>query len=135
VAVAVRYEGTVADRQSLWLQLTPRRFAKEIAPARTFVMDHELEALRGAGLAKGGSVENAFTAGPEGYSGVLRFEDEVVRHKALDLIGDLALCGVRFDGLVVAVRPSHRTNVELARALRAHFESAPAGEEAARSLT
>ena len=134
LAVAVRYEGTVADRQSLHLRVTPRRFASQIAPARTFVMDHELTALRAMGLARGGSEENAFTVGPEGYSGVLRFEDEVVRHKALDLIGDLALCGWRFDGLVVAVRPSHRMNVELAGALRAHFEGALARQEAARSL-
>ena len=134
LAVAVRFEGTVADRQSLWLRLTPRRFAKQIAPARTFALDRELKGLQEMGLAKGGSGENAFSVGPEGYSGVLRFQDEVVRHKALDLIGDLALCGRRFDGLVVAVRPSHRTNVELARALRAHFESAIAQEEAARSL-
>ncbi len=135
LAVAVRFEGTVADRQSLHLRLTPRRFAREIAPARTFAMEHELKGLREMGLARGGGEGNAFAVGPEGYSGVLRFEDEVVRHKALDLIGDLALCGWRFDGLVVAVRPSHRMNVELAGALRAHFENALAQPEAARSLT
>jgi UDP-3-O-[3-hydroxymyristoyl] N-acetylglucosamine deacetylase len=134
LAVGVHYRDTVADRQSLWLRLTPRRFATQLAPARTFVMGRELKGLQEMGLAKGGSEENAFVVGAEGYSGGLRFADEVVRHKALDLVGDLALCGWRFDGLVVAVRPSHRTNVELARALRAHFEGALAREEAARSL-
>jgi UDP-3-O-acyl-N-acetylglucosamine deacetylase len=132
LAVSVDYEGTAARHQSLWLRLTPRRFAKGLAPARTFVMDRELQALQNAGLAKGGSEANAFVVGPRGYSGPLRFEDEVVRHKALDLVGDLALCGWRFDGVVVAVRPSHRTNVALARALRAHFLSAAAQEEAVR---
>jgi UDP-3-O-[3-hydroxymyristoyl] N-acetylglucosamine deacetylase len=132
LAVSVDYEGTVARHQSLWLRLTPRRFAKHLAPARTFAMDRELQALQNAGLAKGGSEANAFVVGPGGYSGPLRFEDEVVRHKALDLVGDLALCGWRFDGVVVAVRPSHRTNVALARALRAHFLGAPAQEEAVR---
>ncbi len=124
LAVGVEFRGTVAGRQSLWMQMTTRRFTEDLAPSRTFVMDHELQALKKAGLAKGGSAENAFAVGPQGYSGVLRFDDEVVRHKTLDLVGDLALCGWRFDGLVLAVRPSHRINVELARALRAEFESA-----------
>ena len=133
LAVSVDYEGTVARHQSLWVRLTPRRFAKAIAPARTFVMDRELQALQNAGLARGGSEANAFVVGPGGYSGPLRFEDEVVRHKALDLVGDLALCGWRFDGVVVALRPSHRMNVALARALRAHFMAAPAQEQAVRT--
>lgn len=118
VAVAVEFAGTVVGRQAVWAALTERSFVSELAPARTFAFTHELEALRAAGLARGGSGENAFTVGPEGYSGPLRFEDEVVRHKALDLVGDLALCGHRFRGQVVAVRPSHRANVVLARALR-----------------
>jgi len=132
LAVSVDYEGTVARHQSLWIRLTPRRFARWLAPARTFVMEGELEALRQAGLAKGGSGANAFVAGPGGYSGPLRFEDEVVRHKALDLVGDLALCGWRFEGVVVALRPSHRRNVALAGALRAQFLGAAAREEAVR---
>ena len=59
--------------------------------------------------------------GVDSYSGPLRFADEVVRHKMLDLVGDLALCGERFEGHVTVVRPSHRLNVELAGALRARF--------------
>jgi UDP-3-O-[3-hydroxymyristoyl] N-acetylglucosamine deacetylase len=134
LAVRVEYQGTVAAAQSLWLRLTPRRFAKGLAPARTFVMERELQSLREAGFAKGGSEANAFVVGPGGYSGPLRFEDEVVRHKALDVVGDLALCGWRFDGVVVALRPSHRVNVALARALRAHLAAAPAREEAVSCL-
>ncbi len=77
-----------------------------------------MEALRAAGLAQGGSEENALVIGPEGYWQPPRFPDEPVRHKALDLLGDLALCGFRVRAQVTAGRPSHRLNVALARALR-----------------
>ena len=119
LAVGVEFENTAAGRQTLWMRVSPGRFARELAPARTFAMAEELEALRADGLSKGGSLENAFVVGREGYVGELRFEDEVVRHKALDLLGDIALCGGRFEGQVVAVRPSHRVNVELAGKLQA----------------
>ncbi len=119
LAVGVNYRQTVAGQQTLWLRLTKHRFARELAPARTFALAEELPALRSQGLARGGDDSNAFAVGEEAYSGPLRFEDEVVRHKALDLLGDLALCGRRFCGHVWAVRPSHGTNVELARAIRA----------------
>jgi UDP-3-O-[3-hydroxymyristoyl] N-acetylglucosamine deacetylase len=118
LAVGVDYEGTAAGRQTLWIRLTRRRFARQLAPARTFALVRELSALRSRGLAQGGDNSNAFAIGEETYSGPLRFEDEVVRHKALDLLGDLALCGRRFHGHIWAVKPSHATNVRLARALR-----------------
>jgi len=117
----VEYEGTAAGRQGLWMRLSRGEFMRELAPARTFALEEEVEALRARGLARGGSADNAFAVGVESYSGPLRFADEVVRHKMLDLVGDLALCGERFEGQVTAVRPSHRLNVELARALRARF--------------
>jgi len=132
LAVGVEFENTVAGRQALWLRVNRRSFARELAPARTFAMEGELEALRAQGLAKGGSAENAFAVGADRYSGPLRFEDEVVRHKALDLLGDVALCGRRFGGHVVAVRPSHRTNVALARAVLAAFEDGGTGHKEAR---
>ena len=132
LAVGVEFENTAAGKQTLWLRLNRRSFARELAPARTFALAGELEALRSQGLAKGGSADNAFAVGADRYSGPLRFEDEVVRHKALDLLGDLALCGRRFRGHVVAVRPSHRANVALARALSAEFDGGETGEKAAR---
>jgi len=132
LAVGVEFENTVAGKQALWLRVNRRSFARELAPARTFALEGELEALRNRGLAKGGSAENAFAVGADRYSGPLRFEDEVVRHKALDVLGDLALCGRRFRGHVVAVRPSHRANVALARALSAEFDGGENGEKAAR---
>ena len=119
LAVGVQFDDTVVGRQTLALSLTEVSFVAELAPARTFARREDLEALRAAGLAKGGGAENAFWVGAEGYSGPLRFPDEVVRHKALDLVGDLALCGWRLEAQVTAIRPSHRTNVELARKIRA----------------
>ena len=121
LGVGVEFAGTVAGRQTLWVRLTRGVFARDLAAARTFVEIKDLEGLRARGLAQGGGPENALAFGPEGYSGPLRFPDEVVRHKVLDLVGDLALCGWRFEGQVVAVRPSHGLNVALARALRESF--------------
>jgi len=119
LAVLVEYAGTAAARQTLWAPLTARRFASDLAPARTFCLQEEYQALLAAGLAKGGSLDNAFVVEANGYSGPLRFPDEVVRHKALDLVGDLSLCGCRFAAQVVAIRPSHRLNIELAGGIRA----------------
>jgi UDP-3-O-acyl N-acetylglucosamine deacetylase len=121
LAVEVDFAGTVVGKQRLWMRLTRGRFMRELASARTFVDMKDLEGLRARGLARGGGQENAFGFGSEGYSGPLRFPDEVVRHKALDMVGDLALCGARLEGLVVAVRPSHKLNVALALALRRVF--------------
>ncbi len=121
LVVAVEYENTVAGCQRLWVRLTRSRFERELAPARTFALAEEVASLRRQGLARGADESNAFTVGPEGYSGPLRFDDEVVRHKALDLLGDLALCGRPIHAHVVAVRPGHSVNVMLAQALRATF--------------
>jgi len=133
LAVAVQYDGTVAGRQTYWLQLTPKGFETELAPARTFAMLHELEALRARGLARGGTEDTAFAVLSDSYSGPLRFDDEVVRHKMLDLVGDLALCGERFHGHVVAIRPGHHANVALARGLREAFDRPDLSRAEARS--
>lgn len=125
VGVAVEYVGTAAGRQTLWMPLSSRRFAAEIAPARTFCLQQEYEGLLAAGLARGGGAGNAFVVEANGYSKPLRFPDEVVRHKALDVIGDISLCGRRLAAHIIAVRPNHRLNVELARALRAAWQEIP----------
>jgi UDP-3-O-[3-hydroxymyristoyl] N-acetylglucosamine deacetylase len=119
LSVGVDYSGTAAGTQTLWMRVTRSSFARELAPARTFASEEELEALRAEGYALGGSEEHAFAVGRDGYSGALRYPDEVVRHKALDLLGDLALCGWPLQGQVTAVRPGHHLNVQLARAVRA----------------
>lgn len=95
-------------------ELTPAVFETEIAPARTIGFMHEVEALQAQGLALGGTLENAVVYDHEKALTPLRFPDELVRHKILDIIGDLALAG-RVRGHVVAVKSSHAINTELAR--------------------
>ena len=99
-------------------------YATQIAPARTFGFIEEVEALRAAGLARGGTLENAVVVYPDHYSVPLRFPDELARHKLLDLIGDLALVGRPLIADVVAVRPSHRLNTDFARVLETHVGDA-----------
>jgi UDP-3-O-[3-hydroxymyristoyl] N-acetylglucosamine deacetylase len=123
ITVACDYGHPQAGPQILHLALTPEVFAREIAPARTFCLQHEAEAMRAAGLAKGGSFENAVVFGPDGPSSALRFADEPARHKALDLIGDLALVGAHWDGHVVAVKAGHGLHVALARKVLARTEA------------
>ena len=91
---------------------------EEIAPARTFGWLEEVEGLRRRGLARGASLDNALAIGPEGYVNPPRFPDEPVRHKILDLIGDLSLVGRPLQGELIAVKSGHKLNVELARRLQ-----------------
>lgn len=97
-------------------------FGREIAPARTFGFKADAEALRERGLALGSSLDNAVILDEEGVinEGGLRFADEFIRHKAGDIIGDLALTGARIRGHIVAERPSHAGNMALARTLVDH---------------
>src|SRR5947209_1840371 len=105
--------------QFLSLELTPSIFEREIAPARTFVFYEDVEPLMDKNLIKGGSLENAIVVRGEAVLSKepLRFADEFVRHKILDIIGDLALVGRRIRGHVVAVKPGPAVNADLARAL------------------
>jgi UDP-3-O-[3-hydroxymyristoyl] N-acetylglucosamine deacetylase len=95
-------------RQSLHFDLASDNFLKKIAPARTFGFMRDVEKMRAAGLARGGSVENAIVLNDEGVvNGPLRFRDEFVRHKVLDLLGDLALIGRPIAGEITAHRAGH----------------------------
>ncbi len=90
--------------------------AEQIAPARTFGFLREVEALRQQGLAQGGTLDNALVIDETGYHNPARFEDEPLRHKLLDVLGDLYLCGARLTGFtLVAIKPGHTLNVQLAR--------------------
>src|SRR5881296_4784443 len=105
--------------QFLSMEVTPSIFEREIAPARTFVYYEDVEPLMDKNLIKGGSLENAIVVRGEAVLSKepLRFSDEFVRHKILDIIGDLALVGRRIRGHVVAVKPGHASNAELARSI------------------
>lgn len=107
--------------QFLSARITPEYYKSDIANARTFVFYEDVKPLMDKGLIKGGSLENAIVARGDSVLSKepLRFPDEFVRHKILDIIGDLALAGRRLKGHVVAVKPGHGPNTELARALLA----------------
>jgi UDP-3-O-acyl-N-acetylglucosamine deacetylase len=95
-------------------------YAKEIAPARTFCFDYEIEALKKNGLAKGGSLDNAIVVGPDGIYNPgqeLRFPNEFVRHKILDLMGDLMLLGSPIQARIIAKRCGHGHNIKFLRQL------------------
>jgi UDP-3-O-[3-hydroxymyristoyl] N-acetylglucosamine deacetylase len=94
------------------------QFVEKVAPARTFTFEHEVAALRERGLARGGSLDNAVVVGNAGLlNPPLRFADEFVRHKMLDLTGDLSLLGRPLRGHVVAYRAGHDLHGRLARAI------------------
>lgn len=104
-------------RQQCTVALTPERFVAEIAPARTFGFREQVEQLRAAGLIQGGALDNALVCdGDHWVNPPLRFADEPVRHKLLDLIGDLALVGFP-RAQVLVYRGSHGLHTDLAAAL------------------
>jgi UDP-3-O-[3-hydroxymyristoyl] N-acetylglucosamine deacetylase/3-hydroxyacyl-[acyl-carrier-protein] dehydratase len=111
--------------QFLSTEITPEIYEKEIAPARTFVFYEDVKPLMDKGLIKGGSLENAIVARGDGVLSKepLRFPDEFVRHKILDIVGDLALSGRFIRGHVVAVKPGHGINTEAAKLLAERFNS------------
>lgn len=98
-----------------------QRYPDELAGARTFAYLHEIEALWARGLGRGGSLENALVFTPDGPLQPLRWPDEAVRHKVLDLVGDLALLGAWPRCEIVAVKSGHQLHAEIARALRAQL--------------
>ena len=104
--------------QYLATLIDAERYARDIAGARTFGYLHEVEALRARGLAQGGSLENAVVFAPEGPLQPLRWPDEVVRHKTLDLLGDLALVGAWPCCEIVAIKTGHALHARLAARLR-----------------
>ncbi|MDP9017261.1 MAG: UDP-3-O-acyl-N-acetylglucosamine deacetylase [Candidatus Eremiobacteraeota bacterium] len=99
-------------------EITPEFFLEEIAPARTFGYLHEVEALIKRGLAKGGTLENAVVFAPDGPMQPLRWPNEVVRHKVLDLMGDFALLGAYPQCEIVAIKSGHRLHCLVTSELR-----------------
>lgn len=105
----------LVGQQRLDIEVTPETYASQIAPARTFGFEQELDAMRNMGLIRGASLDSAVCFGASGVlnEGGLRFADEPCRHKALDLVGDLALIGRPLLGEVVAERAGHAMHVAL----------------------
>ena len=107
------FDHPAVGRQVLDMEVTPDRYAAGIAPARTFGFEHELDQMRNMGLIRGANLDNAicFNTNHALNPGGLRFPDECCRHKALDLIGDLALIGRPLLGHVIAERAGHAMHV------------------------
>jgi UDP-3-O-[3-hydroxymyristoyl] N-acetylglucosamine deacetylase len=118
-ALSIDFPNTAIGRQSLALRLTPATFRAQLADSRTFTLAEEIARLRAAGLAQGGSLQNAVVVdGPLVLNpGGLRRPDEFVRHKLLDVVGDLALAGAALSARFVGHRSGHALNNRLLRAL------------------
>ena len=115
VTYSISYDHPLLRHQSRTLRITEESFVEEVAPARTFTFLKDVEMLRQNGLALGGSLENAIVLGETGVlNNALRFEDEFVRHKILDAVGDLALVGHPVIGHLVAHRAGHALHTEFA---------------------
>ena len=114
--------------QFLSAEITPEFYENGLASARTFVFYEDVKPLMDKGLIRGGSLENAIVARGESVLSKepLRFPDEFVRHKILDIVGDLALSGRRLKGHIIAVKPGHGPNAELSRAIVKRFTEAAA---------
>lgn len=108
-------------------EITPELFTQEIAPARTIGFMHEIEALQAQGLALGGSLDNAIVYDDTSVLTPLRFNDELVRHKILDVIGDIALAGF-VHGHIIAVKSGHALNTELAEKITSQVTTAKGAE-------
>ena len=117
LAAAIEFPQAAIGRQFFSVELTPEAFVRDIAPARTFGFREQVEQLRAAGLIQGGALDNALVCdGDDWLNPPLRFADEPVRHKLLDLLGDLALAGLP-QAQVFAFRGSHGLHTALAAAL------------------
>ncbi|MCK4867580.1 MAG: UDP-3-O-[3-hydroxymyristoyl] N-acetylglucosamine deacetylase, partial [Alphaproteobacteria bacterium] len=121
INIELDFETAVIGRQSIFVDMLADSFREKLSRARTFGFLHEVEALQAAGLARGGSMENAVVISGDTVlnEGGLRFDDECARHKALDCVGDLYLAGATIIGHFHGVRPGHAINNKLLRKLMA----------------
>ena len=117
ISCKVQYNETVLDKQEFETDITAETFRNELCEARTFCLYREIEGLMNAGLIKGGSLDNAVVI----KDGVIlskdgvRYPNEIVRHKMLDIVGDIYLLGCQIKGHYIAERPGHPSNVALAQ--------------------
>lgn len=124
ISFDMRFNHPVVNNQFRTMKFDEEKFADEFAPARTFGFLVEVETLKANGLARGGSLDNAVVIGDDGIlnEGGLRFEDEFVRHKILDSVGDFFLAGYRIIGHIKALKSGHELNHKMVTELLAHTE-------------
>lgn len=125
ITYSIEYDHTLIQHQTYEYEWSPRAFQDHIAEARTFAFSHEVEALWARGLGQGGSLDNTVVFSESGILNKdgLRFPDECVRHKVLDLIGDIALLGVPIIGHIFADRSGHFLHNQLVQMILDHPES------------
>jgi UDP-3-O-[3-hydroxymyristoyl] N-acetylglucosamine deacetylase / 3-hydroxyacyl-[acyl-carrier-protein] dehydratase len=124
VTFTIEYANAWRGTQYATYDIDPEVFVKEIAPARTFVLERDVELLRSKGMIQGGTLQNAVVVRPDGILNQepLRFEDEFVRHKILDFLGDLSLLGRPARGHFLSVKSGHASNVRFVQRLAASEE-------------
>ena len=113
----ISYPNHWIQSMSYTYQHSYENYKKEISKARTYGFTHEIEALHKNGLAKGGSLDNALVIGDNDYINEPRFNNELVRHKILDFIGDMAILNRQFKGKFTIIKPSHQGNISFLKLL------------------
>jgi UDP-3-O-[3-hydroxymyristoyl] N-acetylglucosamine deacetylase/3-hydroxyacyl-[acyl-carrier-protein] dehydratase len=123
ITYTLDYHHPLIGTQHASFDVTGEVFEKEIAPARTFSLLREVEVLKERGLIKGGSLENSIVVGDDRLmnDGPLRFPDEFVRHKILDLLGDISLLGRPVKGHIISVKSGHATNIRMVKMIDEKF--------------
>lgn len=120
------FDHPVLGEQTVAMEVGRDRYAREVAPSRTYGFVRDLDMLSRLGLAKGGSLENAVVIGEDGVlNGPLRFPDELVRHKILDLLGDLYLLGKPLVGTIIAHGAGHQLHLQLVHRIQQHLGAEP----------
>ncbi|MEN6356196.1 MAG: UDP-3-O-acyl-N-acetylglucosamine deacetylase [Armatimonadota bacterium] len=117
ITYVLNYDHPMIGSQTAEYVLGETDFGEDIAPARTFVLYEEVAALLNEGLSQGGSIDNVIVIWQDHMSSDLRFADELVRHKVMDMIGDLYLAGGVLQAEILAVKSGHTLNVEFAKAV------------------
>jgi UDP-3-O-[3-hydroxymyristoyl] N-acetylglucosamine deacetylase/3-hydroxyacyl-[acyl-carrier-protein] dehydratase len=123
ISFTAHYDHPLIGTQYASFDISTGVFEQEIAPARTFSLLKDVEDLRGRGLIRGGSLVNSIVIGDDAVLNEepLRFPDEFVRHKVLDLLGDLCLLGMPLQAHIISMRSGHASNIKLVKLLRERF--------------
>ena len=120
------FDHPILGEQTSAMDVGRERYVRDLAPCRTFGFLRDLDMLQRMGLAKGGSLENALVVGEEGViNGPLHFPDELVRHKILDLMGDLFLLGKPLVGTIIAQGAGHQLHLQLVRRIQDQLAGEP----------
>ncbi len=126
VSFTIDFDNPVIGTQYISLEITPESYKEEIASCRTFCMYEDVKLLQERNMIKGGTLENAIVVGDDGILNEepLRFPNEFVRHKVLDLLGDLSLLGARVRGHIISAKSGHASNVSFVKRIKQKYRNA-----------